>query len=584
MEHCLDDRLRRSGALVGGKFMEFFFPSVLMAASISLSLIVDSIIVSNILGEDALGAINLIIPITLCFTAVSGMFGIGSASCISMFKGKLDPLRADKCLSLSCLAWLLCSAVGVLLGLFCTPQISAFLSGDSGLEELVARYLRVYLLGSPFTFITLIFPYIIKADGQPKLSANALIVANATNLVLDLVYMGLMDMGIAGGALATITGNAVGSCLYVVYIMSKGRTLRLAKLARGDFQLYGDMFRMSVSSIFGQALMFAKIWIFNMIVTSTAGKEGLAAFSICSFCLSFVSLFIAGGAQTMMPMISAFNGARDFSAIRLTMRKALKIILLCCVGVTLLFELFPGAIMAVYGIDDALVLELGMTAVRLFSLAFVGIGFSFMFMYYVQSNGRPAFAMQICALEGFIIIVPVCLALSRVLGSEGIWLSYSINEILVAAFIILRSRHTVAVSGGRLSGLFMLEEPEQPWLELSVDVSDGELAAAACEALDAFAREHYGAENAAELAGLALGLSHRAYGENGRKRGENVDVVAREGRLLFKDMGRDYALLSEAPELERLKDSGCGYENTLMIGMNYSSIGLKKEAANGQDV
>ena len=151
MEHCLDDRLRRSGALVGGKFMEFFFPSVLMAASISLSLIVDSIIVSNILGEDALGAINLIIPITLCFTAVSGMFGIGSASCISMFKGKLDPLRADKCLSLSCLAWLLCSAVGVLLGLFCTPQISAFLSGDSGLEELVARYLRVYLLGSPLS-------------------------------------------------------------------------------------------------------------------------------------------------------------------------------------------------------------------------------------------------------------------------------------------------------------------------------------------------------------------------------------------------------------------------------------------------
>ena len=255
------------------------------------------------------------------------------------------------------------------------------------------------------------------------------------------------------------------------------------------------------------------------------------------------------------------------------------------VGVTLLFELFPGAIMTVYGIDDALVLELGMTAVRLFSLAFVGIGFSFMFMYYVQSNGRPAFAMQICALEGFIIIVPVCLALSRVLGSEGIWLSYSINEILVAAFIILRSRHTVAVSGGRLSGLFMLEEPEQPWLELSVDVSDGELAAAACEALDAFAREHYGAENAAELAGLAFGLSHRAYGEKpGRKRGENVDVVAREGRLLFKDMGRDYALLSEAPELEKLKDSGCGYENTLMIGMNYSNIGLKKEAANGQDV
>lgn len=585
MEHCLDDRLRRSGALVGGKFMEFFFPSVLMAASISLSLIVDSIIVSNILGEDALGAINLIIPITLCFTAVSGMFGIGSASCISMFKGKLDPLRADKCLSLSCLAWLLCSAVGVLLGLFCTPQISAFLSGDSGLEELVARYLRVYLLGSPFTFITLIFPYIIKADGQPKLSANALIVANATNLVLDLVYMGLMDMGIAGGALATITGNAVGSCLYVVYIMSKGRTLRLAKLARGDFRLYGDMFRMSVSSIFGQALMFAKIWIFNMIVTSTAGKEGLAAFSICSFCLSFVSLFIAGGAQTMMPMISAFNGARDFSAIRLTMRKALKIILLCCVGVTLLFELFPGAIMTVYGIDDA-----------------PGTG--------AGHDGGAAVFAGLCGHRLFLhvhVLRPVqrqaglCNADLRTggfhnnsSGLPGALTRPGQRGDMAVVFDKRDTRRGVHHTALPAYCCGLRRETERPF-------HAGGAGAALAGALRRrfgrgargrgvrgagrlCARALRGGERA-ELAGLALGLSHRAYGEKpGRKRGENVDVVAREGRLLFKDMGRDYALLSEAPELERLKDSGCGYENTLMIGMNYSNIGLKKEAANGQDV
>ena len=143
MEKGLNCELERNGALVGRKFMEFFLPSVMMAASISLSLIVDSIIVSNILGDDALAAVNLILPITLCYTAVSGMFGIGSASCISMLKGRMDEQAANKCLTLSCIAWAFVSLIGVLLGLFCTWQVAGFLSGESGLTQLVADYLRV---------------------------------------------------------------------------------------------------------------------------------------------------------------------------------------------------------------------------------------------------------------------------------------------------------------------------------------------------------------------------------------------------------------------------------------------------------
>ena len=96
----------RNGRLVNRKFTEFFFSSVLMAASISLSIIIDAAIVGNILGSSALGAINLIMPLTLCFSAISGMFGIGSATCISMFKVKMDSESANKSLTLSrCVSW-----------------------------------------------------------------------------------------------------------------------------------------------------------------------------------------------------------------------------------------------------------------------------------------------------------------------------------------------------------------------------------------------------------------------------------------------------------------------------------------------
>ena len=77
-----------------------------MAASASLSLVIDSIIVGNVLEKNELAAMNLILPMSLCFTAISGMFGIGSATCISMFKGKMNPENANKSLTLSFAAWL----------------------------------------------------------------------------------------------------------------------------------------------------------------------------------------------------------------------------------------------------------------------------------------------------------------------------------------------------------------------------------------------------------------------------------------------------------------------------------------------
>lgn len=215
------------------------------------------------MGSSELAAMNLIMPLSLCFTAIAAIFGIGSSIYIPVLKGKLDPHSADKCLTLSCLAWIVCSMITVCLGIFATNPIAAFLAGSSGLQEYVAEYLKVYLIGSPFTFITMIFPHIIRSDGKPKLASNVLIIANVTNLVLDVVFMKFVGMGLAGGALASICGYALGSFLYLSYVFSKGRTLHLSRIKAVDFCLYWDMIKYSISSILGQGFMFAKLWIFN---------------------------------------------------------------------------------------------------------------------------------------------------------------------------------------------------------------------------------------------------------------------------------------------------------------------------------
>lgn len=561
-----DISAKRNGRLTDRKFMEFFFPSVLMSASISLSIIIDATIVGNVLGSSELAAMNLIMPLTLCFSAISGMFGIGSATCISLFKGEMDSENANKSLMLSVMAWFVCSLIGICLGFFANDTIAKFLSGNSGLESLVSQYLTVYLLGSPFTFMMLIFPHIIRADGQPKLSSNILVVANVVNLCLDIVFMKYMNMGLAGGALATITGYGVGAVLCIIYIKSKNRTLKFTKLKASDFKLYADMFNMSVSSIFGQGLMFAKIWIFNMIVAKEGGQTGLTAFSVCSSCLAFVSMFIAGAAQTMMPMVGAFYGADDNTAIKFTVKRALKIVLGCCVVISVLFEIFPEFILKFYGVTEGEAVSVGILAVRLFSISLSGIGFSFLFMYYVQSSKRPTFSMQICALEGFVIIVPVCILFSKLFGENGIWISYTVNEILVALFIFANSRRIVKKSDGKLYSLFMLKRNNGEVKEFSVDVSDD-------DAINRVLNEIGG--NTAELIKNIFAVSKLAYKEKtGLKKGDTIDVIISSDKMSFKDMGKDYNLIESELYIAKIKELNNSYENITMIGMNYSSVNI----------
>lgn len=572
---------KRTNILVNQKFKEFFFPSVFMAMSSSLSIIVDSMIVGNVLGNQELAAMNLIMPLSLCFTAITAIFGIGASICIPTLKGKLDNHGADKCLTLSCIAWIACSIFAILLGLFATDAISAFLAGSSGLKQYVAAYLKVYLLGAPFTFVTMIFPHIIRSDGKPKLASNVLIIANVTNLILDVVYMKFLDMGLAGGALATICGYALGTFLYLIYVFSSTRTLHLTKIKLADFKLYIDMIKMSISSIFGQGLMFAKLWIFNMVIAEVAGQAGLTAFSVCTSCLSFVSMFIAGAAQTMMPMVGAFGGSGDYAAIGMTVRKALKTVIGCCIAATVLFELFPAYVLGLFGVSEGAVLEMGIVAVRLFSLAFVGIGSSFLFMYYTQASKRSAFSLQICALEGFFIIVPVGLFMAWNFGIQGFWLAYTINEILVLAFIIMKAKYTVNRSKGELYSLFMLKKPQIGTLEMSVNVSNEEDIEQATQRIVTRAKENHllsEGDSFEKTIRSVFFLSKQAY-EDKKETSEKmvVDVIAEKNRITFKDMGKNQASFMEKEYQFLQCSTAFDYEHTLMIGMNYSQIRRKEE-------
>ena len=467
---------QRGGQLVNRKYKEYFLPTVLTAMAMSMSIIVDGMIVGNILGTDALAAVNLATPFIMIYNTIAVFFGMGGATAISIAKGQRQDKYANEVFSVSIVSMVL---LGIILTLAQFPirnQIVSLIVQDPVLEPLVRDYVFVIILGTPLFILVLGMSYIIRTDGKPKLASNLLIIANVVNLSLDLLYMGVFDMGIKGASLATVTGYFVGVFVMLFYVFSKERTLHI----RFDFllkildslKLSWQIILVGSPSAVASILMTLKILFLNIIVLSIAGNSGMVAFSVCLSCLSLVSMFIAGASQTMIPLVGSFYGERDFNGIVYAVKRAFSVLILACIIIFLLLESFPQTVLHFFGVTGVNDIAIGVSAIRVFAISMIGTSVTYFMMYYYMTVQKRKIATAITVVQGFAIVVPCAYVLGEIFGVMGIWISFSVAEIVTIAMIMLYYMNEKRKQPGKYHNLLLLkksQEEQRGILDITID-------------------------------------------------------------------------------------------------------------------
>ncbi len=264
---------KRNGALLTGTFWQYLGPSLLSTTSILLGSIVDGIIVGNLIGPDAMSAVNLTQPVVLVVQALFFLFGMGAATAISIARGRREEAQANALFTMGSLCLLAVSIAVAALGTVGIDGVVAVLCSNEALSGLVRSYASTIIVGAPFMLVVPGLVYVIRVDGMPRMSAAVLVVANVVNLVLDLVFIAVFGMGIAGAALATVVGYAAGGCIVLGYFVSKRRTLRFASLGEPR-KLLAPIIDGGVAPALNTCLLFAKILLLNRIVLAVAGQGG----------------------------------------------------------------------------------------------------------------------------------------------------------------------------------------------------------------------------------------------------------------------------------------------------------------------
>ncbi|MBR5119347.1 MAG: hypothetical protein IK100_12005 [Muribaculaceae bacterium] len=417
------------------QFYGYLWAYILVALSGCLGNVVDGIIVGNLISEDGVSAINLSKPINQFIFTLHLLINAGAGMLVAYALGKNNIGDARRFFTR---ALTLSTGLGLLLtifgGLLFPVQTAHMLCDNEQIMPLAEDYMQILLIGNPAFIVMWGLSTMVGVDGSPKLVSMAVIIDNAVNLLLDIVFIQVFGWGIAGSSAATIVGHLVGIAILLSH-WRKPENRRL-KLQFGGGGLFASWRRivsqgapLALASICLTLLLFSA----NKIVLSTTGRTGIFVFALCMNLLQVYNLFLSGTCQTLQSLGAIQVGKGNASGVKTVIDKGLRFITVAMVVTCVFVWIWPQGIAKLFGCDEPDMLAQSSHALRVFALSFIPFCYIYVLMiiYKLYSHHRMALFISF-ALS--LTVIPVLWVVSKYAPS-AIWYSYLIAYIIEAAII-----------------------------------------------------------------------------------------------------------------------------------------------------
>lgn len=408
--------------------LKFSVPTIIMTVFMSFYTMVDGFFVSNLIGTDALSAVNLTAPIISLVTAISTMLAAGGSAVIMRKMGEKKIQEANEdftfLICVNAVVGLLMSALGYLLmdGMFAGMHLSPAVSGYCH------TYLSYYLIFTISILFMNNFTLYMIAAGKSALSMICSIAGGVLNMVLDYVLIAVFDMGIAGAAIATGMGYSVTAAVGMVLFFKRDSLLHFVKpVCRKRTLLQAAT---NGSSEMATALVTGIVtMMFNWTMLKYVGENGVAAITIIMYVLMFATSLYTGYAYGVAPMISFYYGEQNHEKLKKLVWMSLKIVGIIA-AVTLSVSLaVTESLVSIFARPDNPVYELAVTGNRICSFALIFIGFNVFAsgMFTALSNGLISAILAFS--RSFVFMVIAMLILPALFGVTGVWLATPAAEL-----------------------------------------------------------------------------------------------------------------------------------------------------------
>lgn len=424
--------------------LKYSIPAIIGMMVNALYTVVDRIFIGNMpeIGALAMIGLGVTMPMVQIINSFGTLLAVGGATSISLKLGQQKKEEAEKILGNVI-------SFTIVLGIFLSflfimfmEKILTLFGGSPESLPLAISYMNVICMGIPFALYGSVFSFLIRGDGNPKLSALIMVVGCFLNIGLDVLFIFGLNMGIQGAALATVLSQSMTTFVGFYYYLTKKSqlSLRLSHLKLKIPYLKGIIF-IGLAPFSTQVAGSITQIVTNNTLLKYGGDLAIGALSTMFSVMMMFGMPIMGLTTGIQPIISYNYGAKEYKRVVETIKLAGIAATTFLLVVWVILVQYPEMIIVLFN-DDQELLSMTADGMKKYFLMFPLMGITYVGTNFIQSTGDSKVALILSLMRQFIFLIPLLLILPQFFGLDGVWYTQPVADVLsgaVSFFVMYRT-------------------------------------------------------------------------------------------------------------------------------------------------
>lgn len=415
--------------------LQFSIPSIIAMLLQTAITITDGYFTGNYVGENALAAINLGLPILYFYLGIGLCIGVGGNVICGKLLGAKDKNKASEVHSQTVVtAAIICIVISILVFLLFSPILKV-LRADGSLSLYFTQYYRIMLFTYPLMVMSTILSMFIRMDGKPQICMIVNIVSAILNVILDYIFVGKFALGVQGSAIASLIVQAFAVIVQVIYFIKASSNIKFKHFIF-DRTVAKETILNGSSEFIGEMASAISMFAYNFVLMKYVGSEGVAAFTILGFAVYGYSMITIGFGQGLTPLVSVCFGAKEYKTAMKLRSITNKILFIIGTLFAVTFWVLGRKYAVMFGSSNN-VANMVSSGFKFLSVSFLIMGYDVTNSMYFTSCGDALSSAVISSLRGIVLLLAFILILPAIWGMTGVWIAAPATEIITAIVSVL---------------------------------------------------------------------------------------------------------------------------------------------------
>jgi putative MATE family efflux protein len=413
------------------KFFRYAVPTVISAWIYAAYTLIDGIFIGRFVGETALAAFNLIVPLLSIAYAISVMVGVGGSTMVSRLLGEKKPKQAQ---ALFTQAFYLLIVLGLGLSAifgFGASFLAHQLGATNDLFPLAKNYLEIIAVFNTFATMGYALELFLRVDGAAHVGMYAFAMGGVVNIALDYLFIVVLQWGMVGAAFATGISYSVAALVMINYHLYFAKLVRFCRNAFSIGNYWYEMSFNGISEFLGELAPAVSLTVFNYVILKEYGQDGLVAFAILEYLTLATVVTLVALVQSMQPIISFENGAKNLKNMRAIFRFGLLVVFsLSLLSIVIILTQSHALFHLFVPEGNTESLELLSSVVFWYAIAWVPASINLAIAGYFTAIEAPLRSMIIALARSWVLLLGAIWVGHALFGAPSIWYSLLIAEML----------------------------------------------------------------------------------------------------------------------------------------------------------